>query len=122
MTEDRKRAEDVYELVVKLGQRMDNINNSHLAAGGDIEILARIQEHEQLMITVPIMEGTIDALADHVIGEKILDPLRPDEFLINGQGQPMRKPRRRWPAWVGQAIVQSLGVATALLIFLAATS
>lgn len=87
----------------------------------DNEIQQRIREHEELMVTVPRMEITVDALADHVIGEKIPDPLHSGEFLINGKGQPMRKPKPRWPSWIGQAIVQSIGVAAALLIFLAAT-
>lgn len=68
------------------------------------------------------MEVTIDVLADKMIGPKIPDPLRPGEFVINGRGEFMRKARPRWPKWVGQVIIQAFGVATALLLFLAATA
>ncbi len=81
-----------------------------------------IEEHNQLMITVPVMEGTIDSLADHVIGPKIPDPLRPGEFLINGKGQPMRKPRPRWPRWLGEALRTAAVVLVSLMTFLATLS
>ncbi len=68
------------------------------------------------------MEVTIDVLADKMIGPKIPDPLRPGEFVINGRGEFMRKTRPKWPKWIGQALIQSFGVATALLLFLAATA
>ena len=129
MPEDRKRAEDVYELLsnhrtwvegqfTTLHGRIDKMAELRLRAGGDEEILGRIQEHEQLMVTVPVMEQTIDALADKVIGEKIPDPLRPGEYLINGKGQPMRKPVRNWPGYVIRFMVQALGLATAVLILI----
>ena len=93
------------------------------------ESVQRVREHEQLMIDVPEikesvdrMEVTIDVLADKMIGPKIPDPLRPGEFVINGRGEFMRKARPRWPKWIGQALVQSIGVLTALLLFLAATA
>ena len=87
----------------------------------------RIQEHEQLMIDVPEIritqrriETTVDVLADYVIGPRIPDPLNPGEWLINGRGEPLRKPKPRWPRWVGQAVIQTVTLATALLILLAA--
>ncbi len=95
----------------------------------EAETLQRIREHEQLMIDVPKikesqerMEVTIDVLADKMIGPKIPDPLRPGEFVINGRGEFMRKTRPKWPKWIGQALIQSIGVLTALLLFLAATA
>ncbi len=86
------------------------------------EMALLIQEHEQLMVIVPVMEGTIDLLADHVIGPKIPDPLRPGEFLINGKGQPMRKPKRRWPRWLGEAMRTAAVVLVSLMTFLATLS
>ena len=128
MTEERT-AEDVYELVEELGGKIEEMVDLRERVGGDVEIMARIAEHEQLMIDVPQikesqerMEVTIDVLADKMIGEKIPDPLRPGEFLTNGRGEPMRKARPVWPRWIGQAVVQGIGVVTALLIFLAATA
>ena len=86
-------------------------------------------EHEQLMVEVPIMratqnriETTVDVLADHVIGEKIPDPLNPGEFLINGRGEPLRKPRPRWPRWLGEALRTTAVVLISLLTFLATLS
>ncbi len=82
-----------------------------------------IQEHEQLMIAVPAIrstqkriETTVDVLADYVIGPRIPDPLNPGEWLINGRGEPLRKPKPRWPRWVGQATIQIITLVTALLI------
>ncbi len=116
MTDDRKRAEDVYDLVKDLGERIDQMAELRERVGGDVEIMARIVEHEQLMVTVPVIEGTLDALADEVIGPKIPDPLRPGEYLINGKGQPMRKRKRRWPLWVGQAAIQAMAILAAALV------
>ena len=65
------------------------------------------------------MEITVDVLADHVIGEKIPDPLNPGQFLINGRGEPMRKPKPRWPRWLGEALRTSAVVLVSLLTFLA---
>ncbi len=96
MTEERKSSKDVYELVET---RLDALEKS--------------QDR---------MEITVDVLADKMIGEKIPDPLRPGEFLINGRGEPMRKARPKWPTWIGQAIIQAFGVTAALLLFLAATA
>lgn len=124
--EHRKRSEDVYELVVEFGTRLDRISAVMVSAGGEEMIRQRIQEHEQLMITVPEIratqhrvETTIDVLADHVIGEKIPDPLNPGQFLINGRGEPIRKPKPRWPRWLGEAIRTSAVVLVSLLTFLA---
>ncbi len=85
----------------------------------------RIREHEQLMIEVPEIratqrriETTVDVLADYVIGPRIPDPLNPDEWLINGRGEPLRKPKPRWPKWVVQALIQTVTLITALLILL----
>ncbi len=86
------------------------------------EMALLIREHEQLMVIVPVMEGTIDLLADHVIGPKIPDPLRPGEFLINGKGQPMRKPKRRWPRWLGEAMRTAAVVLVSLMTFIATLS
>jgi len=58
--------------------------------GGDAEILARVREHEQMMLILPEIEMTVGVLADAVIGKKRPDPLRPGKFLINGNGQPLR--------------------------------
>lgn len=128
MTKERT-AEDVYELVEELGGKIEEMVELREQVGGEVEIMARIQEHEQLMIEVPEIketvervEVTVDVLADKMIGEKIPDPLRPGEFLINGRGEPMRKPKPKWPLWIGQAIIQFFGVAAALLLFLAATA
>ncbi len=124
-TEDRKRAEDVYLLVQDLGIRLDKISAVMVSVGGEDQIRQRIQEHEELMVTVPKMaatqrriEITVDVLADYVIGRKIPDPLNPDEWLINGRGEPMRKPKPRWPRWVGQALIQTVTLITALLILI----
>ncbi len=133
MTDDRHRTEDVYELVNdrmdSLEGRFDDLSLARDNLGGANEIVQRVREHEQLMIDVPEMketvertEITVDVLADKMIGEKIPDPLRPGEFLINGRGEPMRNPRPKWPSWVGQAVIQALGVIAALLLFLAATA
>ena len=65
------------------------------------------------------IETTVDVLADHVIGPRIPDPLNPGKWLINGRGEPMRKPKPRWPRWVGQAVIQVVTFATALVILLA---
>lgn len=126
---DERTAKDVYELVEELGGKIEDMAELRERVGGDVEIMARIREHEQLMIDVPEMketvertEITVDVLADKMIGEKIPDPLRPGEFLINGRGEPMRKARPRWPSWIGQAVIQFFGVAAALLLFLAATA
>ncbi len=128
MTEDRKRAEDVYLLVVDLGARLDRVTAVMTSVGGEEQIRQRIQEHEQLMIDVPTIratqrriETTTNVLADYVIGPRIPDPLNPDEWLINGRGEPMRRPKPRWPRWVGQAVVQILTFTTALLILINAT-
>ena len=133
MTDDRHRTEDVYELVNdrmdSLEGRFDDLSLARDNLGGANEIVQRVREHEQLMVDVPEMketvertEITVDVLADKMIGEKIPDPLRPGEFLINGRGEPMRKPRPKWPTWIGQAIIQAFAVAAALLVFLAATA
>ncbi len=89
----------------------------------------RVQEHEQLMVTVPKikattdrMEITVDVLADYVIGEKIPDPLNPGQFLINGRGEPLRKPKSKWPRWLGEAMRTSAVVLVSLLAFLATLS
>ncbi len=115
--------DDVYALVKKLGSQLDKISAVVVSAGGEEMIVQRIQEHEQLMITVPRIEATqrrieitVDVLADHVAGPKIPDPLDPDRWLVNGRGEPMRKPKPRWPRWVGQVAIQVVTFATALLI------
>ncbi len=102
-TGDSRSPEDVYELVET---RLDNLETSS----------SQFRESQERM------EVTIDVLADKMIGPKIPDPLRPGEFVINGRGEFMRKARPKWPKWIGQALIQSLGVATALLLFLAATA
>ncbi len=124
-TEDRKRAEDVYLLVVELGTRLDKVTAVMTSVGGDDLIRQRIQEHEQLMIEVPVIrvtqnriETTVDVLADYVIGPKIPDPLNPGDWLINGRGEPMRKPKPRWPRWLAQAVIQTITLATALVILI----
>ena len=85
---DRLRPEDVYELVSGFDKRLDRI------------------------------EVTVDVLADHVIGPRIPNPLNPDEWLLKGRGEPMRKPKPRWPRWAGQVLIQTVGLVTALLILL----
>ena len=124
-TEDRKRAEDVYLLVVELGTRLDQVTTVMTSAGGVEQIRQRIQEHEQLMIDLPAIratqrriETTTNVLADHTIGPRIPDPLNPNEWLINGRGEPMRKPKPRWPRWAGQALIQTVTLITALLILI----
>ena len=97
MTDDRKRAEDVYELVERFDDRL-----------GQVEV------------TQYRIETTVDVLADHVIGPRIPDPLSPDEWLINGRGEPMRKPKPRWPRWVGQVVIQTVTLVTALVILITA--
>lgn len=125
--EHRKRSEDVYELVVEFGSRLDKISAVMVSAGGEEMIVQRIQEHEQLMVTVPEIratqrrvETTIDVLADYVIGEKIPDPLNPDQFLINGRGEPLRKPKPKWPRWLGEAIRTAAVVLVSLFTYLIA--
>ena len=93
------------------------------------QIQQRVREHEQLMIEVPEIratqrriETTVDVLADYVIGEKIPDPLNPGQFLINGRGEPMRKPKSKWPRWLGEALRTSAVVLVSLLAFLATLS
>jgi len=103
MTDERIRSEDVYELVET---RLNDLEASS----------------SNFQATQDRMEITLDVLADKMIGPKIPDPLRPGEFVINGRGEFMRKARPRWPKWVGQALVQGIGVVTALLLFLAATA
>ena len=124
-TEGRKRSEDVYELLQEFGSRLDKVTAVMVSVGGEDQIKQRVQEHEQLMIDVPEIratqrrvEVTIDVLADHVVGPKIPNPLNPDEWLVNGRGEPMRKPKPRWPRWVGQALIQTVTLVTALLILL----
>ena len=87
----------------------------------------RVREHEQLMVDVPEIratqlriETTVDVLADHVVGPRIPDPLNPGEWLINGRGEPLRKPKPRWPKWVGQVVIQTVTLVTALVILIAA--
>jgi len=123
MTDERKRAEDVYELVQEIGNQLAKVTAVMVSAGGEAMIVQRIQEHEQLMVTVPQVvvtqariETTVDVLADYVIGPKIPNPLNPDEWLVNGRGEPMRKPKPRWPRWVGQALIQIVTLVTALVI------
>ncbi len=122
---ERKRVEDVYEAVQEHGKRLDALSAIRDSVGGNDMIQQRIQEHEQLMITVPNikattdrMEVTVDVLADYVIGEKISDPLNPGQFLINGRGEPLRKPKSKWPRWLGEALRTSAVVLVSLLTFL----
>ncbi len=123
---ERKRAEDVYALVQELSSQLGKVTAVMISAGGEAMIIQRIQEHEQLMVTVPKIEATqsrvettVDVLADYVIGEKIPDPLNPGQFLINGRGEPMRKPKPKWPRWLGEALRTSAVVLVSLLTFLA---
>ncbi len=123
---DWKRAEDVYVLVMELGSRLDKVTGVLNSVGGEDQLRKWVQEHEELMITVPEiqasnyrMETTVDVLADYVIGEKIPDPLHPGEFLINGRGEPLRKPKPKWPRWLGEALRTSAVVLVSLLTFLA---
>ena len=92
---DRKRSEDVYELVKVFDKRLIEVE-----------------------VTQTRIEVTVDVLADHVIGPRIPNPLNPDEWLLNGRGEPLRKPKPRWPRWVGQVVIQSVTLVTALLILL----
>ena len=85
---DRKRSDDMYELVVELGGRLDRV------------------------------EITVDVLADYVVGPKIPDPLDPGEWLINGRGEPLRKSKPRWPRWAGQVAIQVVTLVTALVILI----
>ncbi len=87
MTEDRKRAEDVYELVEDLMQRVNSVASLQALAGGEGEFKQRLQEHEQLMVDVPEIKDTVDVMADVVIGPKIPDPNRPNEWKMNGKGR-----------------------------------
>ena len=127
--EARKRAADVYDLVKDLSGRIDQMAELREQVGGETEIMARVAEHEQLMIVVPEIqesqertEATVNVLADKMIGEKISDPLHPGEFMINGRGEYLRKPHPKWPQWAGRFVIEVFSVATALLIFLAATA
>lgn len=113
----RHRAEDVYQRVVDLEMKLDNFLLMVGRAGGENEMHQRIQEHEQLMITVPKIETTVDSLADHVIGPRVTDPLT-GQYRINGSGEYMRKSKREWTKWVQQAAIQLLTFGAALLIFL----
>ena len=92
---DRLRPEDVYELVKVFDKRLIEVE-----------------------VTQTRIEVTVDVLADHVIGPRIPNPLNPDEWLLNGRGEPLRKPKPRWPRWVGQVVIQTVTLATALLILL----
>ena len=119
MTEERKRAEDVYELVENLTKKVEKIGAVRDKMGGDAAIIQRVEEHEQLMITVPRMEANIDALADHVIGPKVPDPLNPGQFRINGNGEYMREPKGKWKFWFLDASRTAATVVVAIIGYLA---
>ncbi len=125
----RKRSEDVYLLVEDLVTELGKVTAVMISAGGEAMIIQRIQEHEQLMVEVPVIratqnriETTVDVLADYVIGPKIPDPLNPGQWLINGRGEPLRKPKPRWPRWLIQAVIQTITLATALVILINTTA
>ncbi len=87
---DERTFEDLYEMVEDSARRLDRV------------------------------EITVDVLADYTIGPKIPDPLDPARWLINGRGEPLRKPKPRWPKWVGQVVIQTVTLVTALVILIAA--
>lgn len=81
MTEDRKRAEDVYALLEEHREWVVGQFN------GLSELTDEIGEMRSKQI---IIEETVDVLADSVIGDKIPDPYNPSEWKLNGKGRPER--------------------------------
>ena len=81
MTEDRKRAEDVYALLEDHREWVVGQFN------GLSELTDEIGEVRSKQI---IIEETVDVLADSVIGNKIPDPYNPSEWKLNGKGRPER--------------------------------
>ncbi len=88
MTDERKRAEDVYLLVEEhrewveakfdsLGESVDEITDVQMRMG-------RFEETQGMVVE------TVDVLADSVIGNKIPDPYNPSEWKLNGKGRPER--------------------------------
>ncbi len=114
---DRLLATEVAVLV----EQMKSIDEIRIQVGGDEAIKQRVEEHEQLMITVPSMERNIDALADHVIGPKVPDPLNPGQFRINGNGEYMREPKGRLRAFVLDSARTAATVVVAILGYLQVT-
>ncbi len=114
---DRLLANQVTELI---GQ-MKAIDEIRVQVGGDDAIKQRVQEHEQLMITVPRIATNVDALADHVIGPKVPDPLNPGQFRINGNGEFMREPKGRWRGLVLDSARTAATVVVAILGYLQVT-
>ncbi len=78
MTEDRKRAEDVYALLK---------NHRIWVEGQFSELVERVDGFE---IAQGMVVETVDVLADSVIGAKIPDPYNPDKWKLNGKGRPER--------------------------------
>jgi len=136
-----KTAEDVYDLLVKhqewTQQEFAKVE-AQIAAyyalrndmGGDDVIMRMVEEHQAMYATLPILVDTVDVLADVVIGEKIPDPIRKGQFLINGTGIPMRDPKTglahkarslRWQnqfwKFVGQLAAILTGVAFIVMAF-----
>ncbi len=81
MTEDRKRAEDVYALLEDHREWVVGQFN------GLSELTDEIGEMRSKQI---IIEETVDVLADSVIGKKIPDPYNPTKWKLNGKGRPER--------------------------------
>ena len=114
---DRRLADQVAQLI----EQMDDIAEIRVQVGGDEAIKQRVEEHEQLMITVPRMEQNVDALADHVIGPKVPDPLNPGQFRINGNGEFMRESKGRWRAFALDSARTAATVVVAILGYLQVT-
>jgi hypothetical protein len=73
MTEDRRRAEDVYELVVNLTARFDEWVAIRERVGGDDEVLRMAAEHRQLVADVPMIKADVEELAETMLGTSASD-------------------------------------------------
>jgi hypothetical protein len=107
--------------VTELIEQMKAIDEIRVQVGGNEAIKQRVEEHEQLMITVPRIAINVDALADHVIGPKVPDPLNPGQFRINGNGEFMREPKGRFRAFVLDSARTAATVVVAILGYLQVT-
>ena len=107
--------------VTVLIDQMKAIDEIRVQVGGDDAIKQRVQEHEQLMIDVPDIKATVDVLADYVVGPRVPDPLHPEQFLINGNGEYLREPKGRVRAFVLDSARTAATVVVAILGYLQVT-
>jgi hypothetical protein len=70
MTDDRRRAEDVYQIVVGLTTRFDEFValRERVASDGDVERMA--DEHRQLVADMPTIKQDLGELGDAVLGTR----------------------------------------------------